>query len=170
MPKKVTLKDIAKEAGVSAALVSFVMNNRLEADGRQKYRVGESTRQRILDVARRMNYKPASRVLQRAWRNLVIAVLLPGPQLSDFASELERLAVPEGCTFLYGYTMGDHLALKRLLDVFLDRKVDALVVATEEEELLEEFRRRSIPCVVADLSQDALSAARQCASTLLQLV
>ena len=61
----VTLKDIAKEAGVSVALVSFVMNNRLGDNGKQKYRVAESTRQRILDVARRLGYRPVNRLLQR---------------------------------------------------------------------------------------------------------
>lgn len=34
--KRVTIKDIATEAGVSIALVSFVMNNK--ADGKNTYR------------------------------------------------------------------------------------------------------------------------------------
>ena len=60
MQKNITIKDIAREAGVSIALVSFVMNNRLEADGKQKYRVSETTKERILEVARRFNYQPSS--------------------------------------------------------------------------------------------------------------
>ena len=43
MTKNVTIKDIAREAGVSIALVSFVMNNRIGADGKQKYRVSQAT-------------------------------------------------------------------------------------------------------------------------------
>ena len=75
MPRSVTIKDIAKEAGVSVALVSFVMNNRLEADGKPKYRVGESTRAHILEVARRMNYRPVARVLRRQMRSVVVGVI-----------------------------------------------------------------------------------------------
>ena len=43
--RKVTIKDIATEAGVSIALVSFVMNNK--ADGKETYRVNKETAQRI---------------------------------------------------------------------------------------------------------------------------
>ena len=46
--RKVTIKDIATEAGVSIALVSFVMNNK--ADGKETYRVNKETAQRILEV------------------------------------------------------------------------------------------------------------------------
>ena len=46
--KRVTIKDIATEAGVSIALVSFVMNNK--ADGKETYRVNKETAQRILEV------------------------------------------------------------------------------------------------------------------------
>ena len=46
MPKIVTIKDIAREAGVSPSLVSFVFNG--------KNRVGEETRRRILEVAERL--------------------------------------------------------------------------------------------------------------------
>ena len=35
MNKHITIKDIAREAGVSVSLVSFVMNNRIEADGKR---------------------------------------------------------------------------------------------------------------------------------------
>lgn len=46
--KKVTIKDVAREAGVSVGLVSFAMNG--------TGRVGESTRLRILEAARRLGY------------------------------------------------------------------------------------------------------------------
>ena len=56
--RKVTIKDIATEAGVSIALVSFVMNNK--ADGKGTYRVNKETAQRILEVAEKLNYQHAS--------------------------------------------------------------------------------------------------------------
>ena len=66
MPKIVTIKDIAREAGVSPSLVSFVFNG--------KNRVGEETRRRILEVAERLGYRTgqAARVPwpRKAWRDL----------------------------------------------------------------------------------------------------
>ena len=44
--KKISLKDIAEAAGVSTALVSFVLNGK-----KKEYRVGEETAQRILKIA-----------------------------------------------------------------------------------------------------------------------
>ena len=55
--RKVTIKDIATEAGVSIALVSFVMNNK--ADGKETYRVNKETAQRILEVAEKLCDKVA---------------------------------------------------------------------------------------------------------------
>lgn len=50
--KKISLKDIAEAAGVSTALVSFVLNGK-----KKEYRVGEETAQRILKIANEMNYQ-----------------------------------------------------------------------------------------------------------------
>ena len=48
---KVTIKDIAKECGVSTAAVSLVLNNR-------ETRISEETKKRILDTVDRYNYRP----------------------------------------------------------------------------------------------------------------
>ncbi len=50
--KRVTLRDVAKKANVSVATVSIVIN------GNNQMRIREKTRQRILDVARELNYQP----------------------------------------------------------------------------------------------------------------
>ena len=175
MNRTVTIKDIAKEAGVSVALVSFVMNNRLEADGKPKYRVGESTRQHILEVARRMNYRPVAKVLRREVRQLVVGVILPdasAPYYGQFAARLEKLTLPEGCTLLFGYSQEDPVRFGRLADLFLAQKVDGLVAVPvpEEKELLEDLRRSGVPCVVPVREEDPLSAAAECASRLLRLL
>ena len=69
--KRVTIKDIATEAGVSIALVSFVMNNK--ADGKDTYRVNKETAQRILEVAQKLNYQPnnAARTLRSGKTNTI---------------------------------------------------------------------------------------------------
>ncbi len=60
-PTAVKLEDIAARVGISRSEVSRVLNNRTRA-GRG---VGEETRQRILNVARELNYRP-----HRAAQNL----------------------------------------------------------------------------------------------------
>lgn len=171
MPKNVTIKDIAREAGVSVALVSFVMNNRVGADGKQKYRVGEETRKRILDVARRMDYRPMSRMLHAQRQTLLAGVILPSPAypyFGSFAQELERLALPQGCILLFGYSLEDPVRLGRLWNTFRDKKVDALVMvsSTDEQELMDDIRRSGIPLVIPPVEGNPQDDARLCASLL----
>ena len=54
MEKKVTIHDIAREAGVSAATVSYIINNRTDKS------ISEETRQRVLQIINLYNYKPAA--------------------------------------------------------------------------------------------------------------
>lgn len=64
-----TIKDVAREAGVTSATVSYVLNN--------TGRVSEATRERVLAVAHKLNYRPSvtaqnlragqSRIIGYAW-------------------------------------------------------------------------------------------------------
>lgn len=53
MAKKVTVKDVAKEAGVSVATVSYIMNNRTDQ------KISEATRKKVLQIANLLNYTPS---------------------------------------------------------------------------------------------------------------
>lgn len=52
MKNKVTIKDVAREAGVSVATVSYVVNNRTDM------RISDSTRKKVLQVINLLNYTP----------------------------------------------------------------------------------------------------------------
>lgn len=54
MEKKITVKDVAKEAGVSIATVSYIMNNRTDI------KISEKTRKKVLQIANLMHYIPSS--------------------------------------------------------------------------------------------------------------
>lgn len=132
MSKNITIKDIAREAGVSIALVSFVMNNRVEADGKQKYRVSETTKEKILEVARRLNYQPSSAArMLRKGRTHVIGVIL-----SDLANifygviakELENKAHQHGYTVLFGSTEEDPERFGRLVRSFMEKDVEGFII------------------------------------------
>lgn len=156
MPKNVTIKDIAAQAGVSIALVSFVMNNRIEADGKQKYRVNESTRQRILEVARKLNYQPnsAARILRRG-RSMVIGVLLSDISnmfYGEVARQLEEIAFHQGYTVLFGSTDESSEKLGRIVSSFLDKGVEGFIIVPCEgsEKILRHICNIGVPLVIMD--------------------
>jgi DNA-binding LacI/PurR family transcriptional regulator len=80
----VTLKNIAENTGVSIGTVSAVLNKK-----RGGIRVGEATRLRVMEVARKLNYKPntIARGL-RTGRSYLIGVLISSQINTSFVPEL----------------------------------------------------------------------------------
>ena len=58
--KRVSSKDVAKEAGVSQATVSYVLNNN------KNIKIKPETRQAVLDAVKKLNYHPS--LLARAMK------------------------------------------------------------------------------------------------------
>jgi LacI family transcriptional regulator len=73
MKHRVTLRDVAREAGVSLSAVSYVLNNSHHAQ-----RISEGTGKRIRDAASRLGYKcdPIGRALQRGYTNQVTLLIV----------------------------------------------------------------------------------------------
>ena len=156
MAKNITIKDIAREAGVSIALVSFVMNNRVDANGKQKYRVSETTKDRILEVARRMNYQPSSAArMLRQGRSRVIGVIVSDTAnifYGIIARELENWAFKRGYTLLFGSSDEDPEKFGRLMRSFFEKGVEGfvLVPCAGSGKYLVELQRTGVPFVVID--------------------
>lgn len=69
MEKKVTVKDVAREAGVSVATVSYIMNNRTDQ------KISEATRKKVLQIANLLNYTPSAAAKSLATgRNSIIGI------------------------------------------------------------------------------------------------
>lgn len=69
MNKKVTVKDVAREAGVSVATVSYIMNNRTDM------KISEATRKKVLQIANLLDYIPSHAAKSLATgRNNVIGI------------------------------------------------------------------------------------------------
>ena len=78
--KKVTIHDVAKEAGVSAATVSYIINNRTDQT------ISNETKQKVWHVINMLNYKPSiyAKSLRSAPESKLVAVC------SDHSNELSR--------------------------------------------------------------------------------
>lgn len=65
--KKITVRDVAKEAGVSVATVSYILNNRTDQ------KISAATRKKVLQIANLLNYKPshAAKSLAEGRNNII---------------------------------------------------------------------------------------------------
>ena len=133
--KRVTIKDIATEAGVSIALVSFVMNNK--ADGKETYRVNKETAQRILEVAQKLNYQPnnAARTLRSGKTNTIGVIVsdISNKFFADIARCIENHAYKHKYTVLFGSTDENPQKLENLVEVFRNKGIDGLIVVPCED-------------------------------------
>lgn len=127
---KVTIKDIAKEAGVSIGAVSLVLNGK-------KCRVSQETKDRIFEVAKRNNY-----VVNQAARSLVtkeskiLGLIIPDIEnlfFSKLAKELEILCRSFGY-FLIVVNSDDKLESElNLIRLLESRNIDGLFIVVSNE-------------------------------------
>ncbi|MBN1284356.1 MAG: LacI family DNA-binding transcriptional regulator [Anaerolineae bacterium] len=123
-----TIKDVAKVAGVSTATVSYVLNN--------SFPVSETTRQRVLEAARKLGYRPSiiarnlraneSRLIGYAWHGTVDSET--NPVLDQFIHHLASNAEQHGYHILT-FTHTPENALKVYTDLIETGHVDAFVIA-----------------------------------------
>ena len=97
--KKVTIQDVAREAGVSRQTVSRAINDRDE--------ISPETRSRILAIVEKMGYRPSSIARGLATQHTrTLGLVIPdvaNPFFSEVARGAEQAAYAEGYTvFLWG--------------------------------------------------------------------
>lgn len=125
----VNAKDVAKLAGTSTAVVSYVFN-----DGPRG--VAPATRERVLEAARKLDYRPnaLARSLS-AGKTRSIGLVVPNianPFFAEIAFELEEAADAQDQLLVIGDSALDPRRERRLIESFLDRRVDSLVLASTE--------------------------------------
>ena len=152
MANKVTLKQIAREVGLSPASVSLVLNNR-------PCRISEENRRRIKEVAAREHYIPnqiARSLVTRQSKTLgLIVPNIESRFFSSLAKNLEQRCRAEGYALFITSSDGLPENDVELLNLLVTRGVDGmfLVVADEvsgNQELADELANLPVPCVMID--------------------
>lgn len=120
MSKRVTILDVAAEAGVSRQTVTRAMNDMND--------ISVSTRQRVLDAADRLGYRPSrfARSLVTRTKTSALGLVVPSfrnPYYTDIAADMLSGAAERGWQLLLAPSDGD------LSDVLerLSAQVDVLV-------------------------------------------
>lgn len=121
--KRVTIKDIAKQANVSARSVSLAMNN--------EGRLAAETRERILRIAKELNYQP--NILARGLVNqktYLIGVVLPYLANSFFIniiSAIEEQCLASGYDIILGNSSSTMNSEKGSIERMVNRRVDGII-------------------------------------------
>lgn len=147
--KGITIRDVAREAGVSTAAVSQVFN----ANGR----LSEKTRQRVLAVARHLRYRPnrhARNLAAKSTRTMGIVVSdIENPFFSVVIKNFEAQARRFGFEVIASETSYELALMQRAAERMMEQQVSGVAIFTSEMSSvwLEEILDRGIPVTCFDL-------------------
>ena len=154
--KKVTIRDVAREAGVSVTLVSFVMNAKMGPDGRLDCPVNPNTAARVLEVAKRLGYRRNNAAASlRSGKSHSIAVIvsdIANPFFAEICRNLENIAYKAGYTAIFASSDENPDKLNHLVETMVGFNVEGLIVAPclGGEKALERVTGVGIPTVLID--------------------
>ena len=121
----VTLKDIARQAGVSIQTVSNVVNNRPF--------VRRETRDRVLQACEELGYHPnaAARSLVTHKRHIIgLALARMDPVYSEIVDAIARHTEPYGYSIIIGTTRRDADAEAHVVKLLIEQRVDGVILAS----------------------------------------
>lgn len=142
----ISIRDVAKMAGVSPATVSRVMNGTAKVD--------EAKRQRVLQVIEETGFKPneAARTLYKKSAN-TIGVILPNiqnPFFSEMAKAIEQETYKRGYRLMLCSSDNDPEKEKNSIDLLNRMNADGIILLTNRSGLKEYVEHCTIPVVILD--------------------
>lgn len=153
-----TLSDIAKDLKVSVVTVSKAL--------RHQGRISARTRNRVLQRAKELDYRPnwvARSLVTR--RTYTIGLLLPDfthPFFAEIAKAIAETVRPRGYHVIISYFEEDEKLERSEADSLMARRVDGLILASSQSperlELFRQLRSRKLPFVLIDRPIDSVRA------------
>jgi len=123
MDKKITIKDIARKANVSHTTVSRALNN--------KSRIKSDTKEKILSIAKQLNYHPdfiaRSLVMRRTKTLGLVITTIANPFYTELSQGIETTAIGLGYNIILCSTNYDLSAEKKYIDMLESKGVDGII-------------------------------------------
>lgn len=121
--------DVARPAGVSTAVVSYVLN------GSPK-KISPDTAQRVFDAAQWLDYHPNSvaRALKTGTTH-TLGIIVPdfsNPYFAEFTDQLEAAASKRERALIINPSRGDPQGERRRINELAERNVDAMFVSSAQ--------------------------------------
>jgi len=151
MKKNVSLKDIAQAAGVSTALVSYVLNNK-----EKEARVGEKIAKDIREIAKKLNYQPNHIAKSlKSGKSFTIGLIvadISNPFFANLARTVEDEAKKHNYTVIFASSDENPDKSRDLINVLMARQVDGFIIVPTEnsEEQIKRLADQHVPFVLVD--------------------
>ena len=152
--RHITIKDIAKAAGVSTATVSLVFNNKDK-------NISQSTRDRVLKIGKDFNYIPNSMARSLVTRQTkTLGLVLPditNPFFPEIARGAEDSAWESGYSIIICNTDDDVDQENNYLHVLSEKMVDGIILTHSANRNKEKsgLERCRIPIILIDRDYDS---------------
>ena len=125
--KAVSIKDIAEQVGVSTTTVSFVLNGKAK-----EKRISEELKNKILDLASRLNYRPnqVARGLRTGQTHTLGLIIedISNPFFANLAKAVEEEADKFGYTVMFCCTENNEKKASDLLHMLKHRQMDGFII------------------------------------------
>ncbi|XMB71666.1 LacI family DNA-binding transcriptional regulator [Mycoplasmatota bacterium WC30] len=159
---KPTIRDIAREAGVSVTSVSLVLNDR-------KNTIPKSTRDRIKLVAKELNYHPnqiAVGLVTKKTKSIGLIVPdISNSFFADLAKSVENNLSALGYSLILSNSNNSLKESKHYVDLLVNRGVDGLIISfsgddsddlKEKQNLVETLNHLDVPLISLDSWMEGL--------------
>lgn len=130
--RRITIREVAAEAGVSTALVSMVLNSTIGKDGKPDCNVKKETAAKILAAVKKLGYIPNSAAASiRTGRTKTIAVItsdISSRVFSEICRLIENFFYDRGYNVIFASSDESAAKFADIIKLAMSRNVDGMII------------------------------------------
>lgn len=147
----ISLKDVAREVGVSCATVSLVLSGKAE-----KGRISEDVAEQVFRAAKEMNYRP-NKVAHslRTGKTKILGLIVPdisNPFYAKLSRQIEDIAGLKGYQLMFSSSEESSRKFEKLVSSFVEQNVDGIIAVPPQnsESVIMQLIERCVPIIFVD--------------------